>query len=58
MRHVADFLGIAIDEDKFPAMVEHCTFDGPTSHPIAPIGCKREYRYEGVNKSTNDIDIV
>jgi aryl sulfotransferase len=27
MRRIADFLGIEIDEARFPAMVEHCTFD-------------------------------
>jgi aryl sulfotransferase len=27
MRRIAAFLGIAIDETKFPSMVEHCTFD-------------------------------
>ena len=27
MREIAQFLDIAIDEAKFPAMVEHCTFD-------------------------------
>jgi aryl sulfotransferase len=27
MRHIARFLGIEIDEARFPAMVEHCSFD-------------------------------
>jgi aryl sulfotransferase len=27
MRRIADFLGIEIDEARFPAMVEHCTFE-------------------------------
>jgi len=27
IRHIASFLGIEIDEARFPAIVEHCTFE-------------------------------
>jgi aryl sulfotransferase len=38
MRRIAGFLGIAIDEARWPAMVEHCTFDYmKTASANAPI---------------------
>ena len=40
MRRVAKFLDIAIDEKRWPAIVEHCTFDYMKSHAVhaAPLG--------------------
>jgi len=40
MRGLAKFLDIAIDEARFPAIVEHCTFDYMKSHAAAsaPMG--------------------
>ncbi|MBW8813422.1 MAG: sulfotransferase domain-containing protein [Caulobacterales bacterium] len=40
MRAIADFLDIAIPEDRWPACVEHCTFDYMKAHAeqVAPMG--------------------
>jgi len=40
MRRVADFLGITIDEKRFPTLVEHCTFDWMQRHgeSVVPLG--------------------
>jgi aryl sulfotransferase len=40
IRDIAKFLDIAIDETKFPAIVEHCTFDYMKAHAelSAPVG--------------------
>jgi len=40
MRKIADFLGITIDETRFPAQVEHCTFAWmkANSRITAPLG--------------------
>lgn len=40
IRAIAAFLDIAIDEEKFPAIVEHCGFDYMKSHAeeVSPLG--------------------
>ncbi|MEN3953107.1 sulfotransferase domain-containing protein [Iodidimonas sp. SYSU 1G8] len=40
IRRIAGFLDIPIDEDRFPAIVEHCTFDYMKAHAekSAPLG--------------------
>ncbi|HVU19748.1 MAG TPA: sulfotransferase domain-containing protein [Rhizomicrobium sp.] len=57
IRCVAKFLDIPIDESKFPAIVEHCTFDYMKAHAAqsAPLGGSL---WEGgaasfINKGTN-----
>lgn len=57
IRDIADFLGIAIDEKTFPAIVEHCTFDYMKAHAetVTPLGGAL---WEGgartfINKGTN-----
>jgi len=57
MRRIAEFLDIPIDESKFPAIVEHCTFDYMKTHAAqsAPLG---GILWEGgaesfINKGTN-----
>ena len=57
MRRIATFLGIPIDESRWPVLVEHCTFDymkrnGPTNLPLV------EHFLNGgaatfINKGTN-----
>jgi len=37
MRRIAAFLGIAINEERFPTMVEHCTFEYMRNFAKAPI---------------------
>jgi aryl sulfotransferase len=57
VREIADFLGIAIDESKFPAILRHCSFDYMKAHAelSAPLGGTI---WEGgagtfINKGTN-----
>jgi aryl sulfotransferase len=57
IREIADFLGIAIDEAKFPAVLRHCSFDYMKAHAelSAPLGGTI---WEGgagtfINKGTN-----
>jgi len=57
IRAIADFLGIAIDEKAWPAIVEHCTFDYMKAHAetVTPLG---GMLWEGgaktfINKGTN-----
>lgn len=57
IRRIAKFLDIPIDESKFPAIVEHCTFDYMKAHAAqsAPLGGGL---WEGgaetfINKGTN-----
>jgi aryl sulfotransferase len=57
IRGIAQFLDIPINEDTFPAIVEHCTFDYMKSHAetVAPLG---GILWEGgartfINKGTN-----
>lgn len=57
IRSIADFLGTDIDESRFPAIVEHCTFDYMKAHAelTAPLG---GVHWEGgastfINKGTN-----
>ena len=57
IRRIADFLGIAVDEAVFPAIVEHCTFAYMKRHAekSAPMGGRA---WEGgaktfINKGTN-----
>jgi aryl sulfotransferase len=40
IRRIAGFLDISVDEDRFPAIVEHCTFDYMKAHAekSAPLG--------------------
>jgi len=40
MRRIAAFLDIAVDEERFPAIVEHCTFDWmkANANKTAPLG--------------------
>ena len=40
IRQIAAFLDIAIDEAKFPKIVEHCTFDYMKAHAeaVTPLG--------------------
>jgi aryl sulfotransferase len=40
MRRIADFLGIEIPEDRWPAILEHCSFDYMKAHAadVAPLG--------------------
>ena len=32
LRRIADFLGITVDEDRWPAILEHCSFDYMKAH--------------------------
>lgn len=57
IREIADFLGIAIDEARFPAILRHCSFDYMKAHAelSAPLGGTI---WEGgaatfINKGTN-----
>src|SRR6185312_15857797 len=57
MRGIAEFLGVTIDEAKWPAIIEHCTFDYMKKHAAlsAPLGGAL---WEGgaetfINKGTN-----
>ncbi len=57
IRGIADFLDIKIDENTFPAIVEHCTFDYMKAHAetVTPLG---GMLWEGgakafINKGTN-----
>ncbi|HEY1710918.1 MAG TPA: sulfotransferase domain-containing protein [Rhizomicrobium sp.] len=57
MRSIADFLGVTIDEDRWPLLTEHCTFDYMKKHAAqsAPLG---GMLWEGgaetfINKGTN-----
>jgi aryl sulfotransferase len=40
IRDIADFLGIAVDEQTFPKIVEHCTFDymKANAETVTPLG--------------------
>jgi aryl sulfotransferase len=40
IRRIAEFLGIAVDEERWPAIVEHCSFDYMKAHAekSAPLG--------------------
>jgi aryl sulfotransferase len=57
MRKIAAFIDVSIDEDRWPAIVEHCTFDYMKAHAqySAPLGGAH---WEGgattfINKGTN-----
>ncbi len=57
MREIAGYLGVAVDEAKWPGIVEHCTFDYMKTHAArsAPLG---GVLWEGgaetfINKGTN-----
>ncbi len=57
MRGIAEYLGVAIEEAKWPAIVEHCSFDYMKKHAAmsAPLGGAL---WEGgaetfINKGTN-----
>jgi len=57
MRRIADFLGCSIPEDRWPAIIEHCSFDYMKRHAanVAPLGGGI---FEGgadvfINKGTN-----
>ncbi|MGA0602599.1 sulfotransferase domain-containing protein [Caulobacter sp. KR2-114] len=40
MRRIADFLDIAVPQDRWPAILEHCSFDWMKAHAaqVAPLG--------------------
>jgi aryl sulfotransferase len=57
MREIADFLDIPIDESKWEAMVEHCTFDYMKQHAVKSVPLGGLFWDGGaqtfVNKGTN-----
>jgi len=63
MRRMADFLGIAIDESKWPKIVEYCTFDYMKAHAdvAAPVGGifweggGKTFVYKGTNGRWRDV---
>ncbi|MEE8250222.1 MAG: sulfotransferase domain-containing protein [Gemmatimonadales bacterium] len=63
MRRMADFLGIEIDEERWPDIVEHCTFDymkknADTLSPfIADLfkGGLKSFVYKGTNDRWRDV---
>jgi aryl sulfotransferase len=63
IRRIADFLGIAIDEKKWPAIVDHCSFSYMKAHaaqyaPRGGIQFKRgadDFIHKGTNGRWNDV---
>lgn len=64
IRRVAGFLGIDIDEDRWPTIVEHCTFDymkrtgNKLSAPVNDFfegGLQQSFIYKGTNGRWRDI---
>ncbi len=62
MRRVAAFLGVEIDGDRWPALVERCTFASmkARSHEIAPfdalfVGGADAFLYKGTNGRWRDV---
>jgi aryl sulfotransferase len=62
MRRVAAFLGVAIDEERWPDLVERCTFDGMKrrSGEIADfdalfVGGAETFLYKGTNERWRDV---
>jgi aryl sulfotransferase len=63
MRRVADFLGIQIEDELWPVLVEHCTFDymkrnGSTLVPIADTMLQRgadDFIHKGTNGRWRDL---
>lgn len=62
MRRVADFLGIAVDEERWPAMVESCTFAAMKARPdeIGPFdmvfdGGAESFLHRGTNGRWRDV---
>jgi len=57
MRGIADFLGLGIDDAKWPAIVEHCTFDYMKHHAAKAVPLGGAFWDGGaetfINKGTN-----
>ena len=62
MRRVAMFLGIAVEEDRWPALVERCTFEAMKTHSneiadfeALSIGGADAFLYKGTNGRWRDV---
>jgi aryl sulfotransferase len=63
IRHIAEFFDIAIDEEKWPAIVEHCTFDymKKNADDLSPQlkhffdGGMRNFVFKGTNQRWREI---